>query len=277
MAVLRQRIALFLVAVTLLWPAERALAQVAAEPAATPGQGPGLGTVSTTSLIQIMRQGGPLMYGTLLCSIISLVFVFERLISLRRGRVIPEPFVKRILHQLREGQLDREQALQLCKENKSPVAMAFAGALRKWGRPSVEVEQGLIDAGERVTTELRRYLRVFSSVSTITPLLGLLGTVFGMISSFNAIASSRALGRPEQLAGGIAEALLNTAFGLGVAIPALVFYWFFVGLVDRRIIEIDSLGQELVEIISAEGMADNLPSRSARNRRRETDVSRQAS
>lgn len=276
MAFLRQRIALFLLAVALLWPAERALAQVAAEQAPA-AQGQGLGTVSTTSLIQIMRQGGPLMYGTLLCSIISLVFVFERLISLRRGRVIPEPFVKRILHQLREGQLDREQALQLCKENKSPVAMAFAGALRKWGRPSVEVEQGLIDAGERVTTELRRYLRVFSSVSTITPLLGLLGTVFGMISSFNAIASSRALGRPEQLAGGIAEALLNTAFGLGVAIPALVFYWFFVGLVDRRIIEIDSLGQELVEIISAEGMADSLPSRSARNRRRETEVSRQAS
>jgi biopolymer transport protein ExbB len=267
---------MFLVAVTLLWPAEQALAQAAAGPA-QPAQGPGLGTVSTTSLIQIMRQGGPLMYGTLLCSIISLVFVFERLISLRRGRVIPDPFVKRILHQLREGQLDREQALELCKENKSPVAMAFAGALRKWGRPSVEVEQGLIDAGERVTTELRRYLRVFSSVSTITPLLGLLGTVFGMISSFNAIASSRALGRPEQLAGGIAEALLNTAFGLGVAIPALVFYWFFVGLVDRRIIEIDSLGQELVEIISAEGMQDNAPSRSARARRRENEVSRQAS
>ena len=121
------------------------------------------------------------------------------------------------------------------------------------------MEQGLIDAGERVTTDLRRYLRVFSSVSTITPLLGLLGTVFGMISSFNAIASSRALGRPEQLAGGIAEALLNTAFGLAVAIPALIFYWFFVGLVDRRIVEIDSLGQELVEMISAEGLQENAP------------------
>jgi biopolymer transport protein ExbB len=103
-----------------------------------------------------------------------------------------------------------------------------------------------------------------------------LGTVFGMFSSFNAIASSRALGRPEQLAGGIAEALLNTAFGLGVAIPALIFYWFFVGLVDRRIIEIDALGQELVELISAEGLQENAP-RTARTRRRESEVSRQAS
>ncbi len=269
--------ALLLLTAGLLFLPTTAWAQAADVPAAAPPREPGLDTVSTNNLIKIMQQGGPLMYGTLLCSIVSLVFVFERLISLRRGRVIPEPFVKRILHQLREGQLSREEALELCKENKSPVAMAFAGALRKWGRPSVEVEQGLIDAGERVTTELRRYLRVFSSVSTITPLLGLLGTVFGMISSFNAIASSRALGRPEQLAGGIAEALLNTAFGLGVAIPALVFYWFFVGLVDRRIIEIDSLGQELVEMISAEGLQENAPARTARTRRRETDVSRQAS
>jgi biopolymer transport protein ExbB len=235
------------------------------------------GTIPTTSLIKIMQDGGVLMYPILLCSIISLVFVFERAISLRRGRVIPDPFVKRFLHQLREGQLDREQALQLCEENKSPVAMVFAGAVRKWGRPGVEVEQAQIDAGERVTNELRRYLRVFNSVSTISPLLGLLGTVFGMIAAFNAIATSKALGRPELLASGISEALLTTAFGLTVAIPALIFYWLFVSIVDRRIIEIDALGQELVRLISADGMVDAMPAKTARTRRREStaEVTRQ--
>jgi biopolymer transport protein ExbB len=224
-----------------------------------------------------MQDGGVLMYPILLCSIISLVFVFERAISLRRGRVIPDPFVRRFLHQLREGQLDREQALQLCEENKSPVAMVFASAVRKWGRPSVEVEQALIDGGERVTNDLRRYLRVFNGVSTVSPLLGLLGTVFGMIAAFNAIATSKALGRPELLASGISEALLTTAFGLAVAIPALIFYWLFVSLVDRRIIEIDALGQELVRLISADGMADSLPAKTARSRRREStaEVTRQ--
>lgn len=234
----------------------------------------GQGTIPTTSLVTIMRDGGVLMWPILICSIISLVFVFERTISLRRGRVIPDPFVKRFLHQLREGQLDREQALKLCEENKSPVAMVFAGAVRKWGRPSVEVEQALIDTGERVTTDLRRYLRVFNGVATVSPLLGLLGTVFGMIAAFNAIATSKAQGRPELLASGISEALLTTAFGLAVAIPALIFYWMFVSTVDRRIIEIDSLGQELVNLIAADGVPDSAPAKS-RTRRREPEVSRQ--
>jgi biopolymer transport protein ExbB len=234
-------------------------------------------TIPTSSLMRILQDGGVLMYPILLCSIISLVFLFERTISLRRGRVIPDPFVKRFLHQLREGQLDREQALALCEENGSPVAQVFAGAVRKWGRPGVEVEQALIDAGERVTNELRRYLRVFNGVSTVSPLLGLLGTVFGMIEAFNAIATSKALGRPELLASGISEALLTTAFGLAVAIPALIFYWLFVSIVDRRIIEIDSLGQELVRLISAEGSVDAMPAKAARSRRREPapEVSRQ--
>jgi biopolymer transport protein ExbB len=236
------------------------------------------GTIPTTNFVKVFHDGGVLMYPILLCSIVSLVFVFERTISLRRGRVIPDPFVKRFLHQLREGQLDREQALTLCEENSSAVATVFAAAVRKWGRPAVEVEQALIDSGERVTNDLRRYLRIFNGVATISPLLGLLGTVFGMIAAFNAIATSKALGRPELLASGISEALLTTAFGLTVAIPALLFYWIFVSLVDRRIIEIDALGQELVALISAEGLQENPPSRAARTRRREAaEVSRQAS
>ena len=168
----------------------------------------------------------------------------------------PRPFVRRFLEQLAQRQLDRDEALELCEENRSPVAEVFAAAVRKWGRPAVEVEQAIIDAGERVTNGLRRYLRLFNGVATISPLLGLLGTVVGMIRAFNAIATADAMGRPELLADGISQALLTTAAGLTVAIPALIVYLFFVSRVDRLIIDIDALGQQLVDLISAEALAE---------------------
>ena len=208
--------------------------------------------IPTKDLWNIVQDGGLLMIPIAFCSLILVAFVFERTISLRRGRVIPKPFVKRFMQQMRDGELEREQALQLCEENGSPVAAVFAGAVRKWGRPAVEVEQAVIDAGERTTNGLRRYLRVLNGVATISPLLGLLGTVVGMIRAFNAIATSDALGRPELLANGIGQALLTTAAGLSVAIPALIFYMYFVSRVDRLIIDIDALGQELVDLVSAE-------------------------
>ena len=208
--------------------------------------------IPTTDLQKIIHDAGPLMYAILLCSFLLVAFTLERTVSLRRSRVIPKPFVTRFLQQLREGQLDREQALELCEENGSPVSQVFAGAVRKWGRPGVEVEQGVIDAGERVTNGLRHYLRVFYGVATVGPLLGLMGTVLGMIQTFNVIAAADALGRAELLAGGIAKALLNTAGGLAVAIPASIFYVFFVSRVDRLVIEIDRLAQEVVNVISAE-------------------------
>lgn len=209
--------------------------------------------IPTRHLLGILKDGGLLMLPILFSSFVLVVFVFERCISLRRGRVIPGPFVKRFLHQLREGELDRESALSICEENGSPIAEVFAAAVRKWGRPTVEVEQAVLDAGERAVTGLRRYLRVLNGVATVSPLLGLLGTVFGMIQAFNAIATSQAMGRPELLASGISEALLTTAAGMAVAIPALICYLFFVGRVDQLTIEIDALGQDVVAEIAADG------------------------
>src|SRR6185437_4342609 len=219
------------------------------------------------NLLQIMKAGGILMIPILFCSFIMLVFVFERAVALRRGRVIPGPFVKRFLHQLGEGQLDREQALRLCEENRSPVARVFAAAVRKWGKPAVEVEQAVLDAGERASNGLRKYVRVFNAVSTITPLMGLLGTVFGMIRAFNDISTSDAMGRPEFLARGISEALITTAAGLSIAIPALVCYLFFLSRVDQLIVELDALGQEVVAAVSAEGPQAGGASKPARPRR----------
>ena len=225
--------------------------------------------IPTGDLRKIIRDAGPLMYAILLCSFLLVAVLLERSISLRRRRVIPKPFVTRFLQQLREGQLNRTEALELCETNGSPVAQVFAGAVRKWGRPGVEVEQGVIDAGERATNGLRRYLRVFYGVATVGPLLGLMGTVLGMIQTFNAIAAADALGRTGLLAGGIAKALLNTAGGLAVAIPASIFYVFFVSRVDRWVIEIDRLAQEVVNLISAEELQERrLHQRSCGERRR---------
>jgi len=210
--------------------------------------------IPTRHLLDIFEDGGMLMLPLVGCSFILVVFVFERLITLRRGRVIPRPFVKRFLHQLRSGELNQQAAMEICQESRSPVADVFAAAVRKWGRPAVEVEQALLDAGERAVNGLRRYLRVFNGVATVSPLLGLLGTVVGMIRAFNAIATSSAMGRPELLASGISQALLTTAAGLSIAIPALICYLYFVSRVDQLIIEIDALGQNVVEVVSAEGL-----------------------
>jgi biopolymer transport protein ExbB len=208
--------------------------------------------IPTHNLARAMVDGGPLMIALGFCSLLVITFVLERVISLRRSRVIPKPFVTRMLQQIGDGEIDRAQALELCEQNGSPIALVFAGAVRKWGRPSVEVEQAAIDAGERAANQLRRYLRVFFGVANVGPLLGLMGTVLGMIETFNAIAAHDALGRGEMLAGGIAKALLNTAGGLAVAIPATIFYVVFLSRIDRLIMDIDSLSQQLVNLISAE-------------------------
>lgn len=246
-----------------------------AEPAANavdtaPAAGFDTQRIPDKNMWEIFRAGGILMYPIALCSFILVVFVFERTISLRRPRVIPAPFVKRFMHQMREGQLNRDQALQLCEENKSAVADVFAGAVRKWGRPSVEVEQAILDSGERAVNGLRRYVRVFNAVATVTPLLGLLGTVFGMIHTFNAVAGQGAMGNPTLLASGISEALLTTAAGLTVAIPALTCYLYFISRVDQLVIDLDALGQELVGLISAEAIQESTQTKAPRASRRES-------
>lgn len=221
------------------------------------------------SLLKVLRDGGPLMFPIGVCSFLLLVFSFERLVNLRRGRIIPRPFVKRIVEQLADGELPRDRALELCEQNGSLIARVFAAGLRKWGKPSVEVEQAILDEGERVGNELRKYLRLINGISTVSPLLGLLGTVLGMIQAFDAIALVDPAQDPKALVAlGLSEALITTAAGMAVAIPALIIYLFIAGVVDRRITEIDSLGVEVVNCISAEALAGG-DRKAARARRRE--------
>src|SRR5688572_2752092 len=217
--------------------------------------------IPTLSVFDMLVAVGPLMIPILLASFVMLLIVFERLICLRGRRVAPRLFVERFLLQLREGALDRNDALDRCEDNSSHVAQVFAAAVRKWGKPAVEVEQAVLDEGERIANNLRRYLRVLNGVSTVSPLLGLLGTVWGMIQSFNVIATSPAMGRAEMLAGGISVALITTAAGLLIAIPAMIFYLYFVGRVDSLIMEIDDHGQDLVSLISLEALEERKTTR----------------
>lgn len=191
-----------------------------------------------------------------LATLIAIWFTTERVVVLRKGRVIPKPFVQRFLKLLEEGELERDEALQICEENGSPVAMVFAHGVRKWGKPSVEVEQAIIDGGERQVSSLRRHLRVINGVATVTPLIGLLGTVWGMLESFNQVAIAGAMGGTEMLASGIALALVTTAAGLIVAIPSLIAYMYLSGRVDSLVMIMDDLAQQVVHSISAEALAD---------------------
>lgn len=191
-----------------------------------------------------------------LATLIALWFTTERVVVLRRGRVIPKPFVQRFLKLLEEGELDRDEALQVCEENGSPVANVFAHGVRKWAKPSVEVEQAIIDGGERQISALRRHLRVINGVATVTPLIGLLGTVWGMLEAFHQIADSGAMGGTKELASGIALALVTTAAGLVIAIPSLIAYMYLSGRVDGLVMEMDELAQKVVQNVSAEGLAE---------------------
>lgn len=211
------------------------------------------GNASVSNLLGTIQQGGPMLIPLAACSFLLFVFVFERSISLRRGRVVPGPFVHRFIDQLQNGELNQRSALERCRENGSPVAEVFAAGVVKWDRPAVEVEQAIIDAGERVSMGLRRYLRLFNGIATISPLIGLLGTVLGMIRAFNVIATADAMGRPDLLAGGISQALLTTAAGLTVAIPAYVVHLYFSGRADKLVTEIDRYSQDVVNAVAIDG------------------------
>jgi biopolymer transport protein ExbB len=221
--------------------------------------------IPTGNLLATIRDGGILMVPLLACSFALAVFGIERAVSLRTSRVVPRIFVSRFIEQIQAGELSRGAALDACDENGSPAARVFAAAVRRWGKPSVEIEQAAIDACEREINHLRRYRRVFNGVATIGPLLGLLGTVFGLIRSFNDVASAGAMGRPDLLAKGFGEALITTAMGLLVAIPAMVLHWVFTSRVDRLAMRLDETCQQVIDEISQEAMGE---SRAADTKRR---------
>ncbi|MEZ6062257.1 MAG: MotA/TolQ/ExbB proton channel family protein [Planctomycetaceae bacterium] len=247
-------------ALAVAWQNSEADAPGVAEPS-TNADEPTTGVQSSSAIPsspqEIVRAIGipfALVFG--IASVVALWSAIERLVLLRRRRVIPRAFVDRFLMHLRSGRMDKPNAITVCQQNGSPMAEVFLHGVRKWGKPSVEIEQAVIDGGERQISQLKKRLRVLNGVATLTPLIGLLGTVIGMIQAFNDIAASNAMGQAQELASGIAMALLTTAVGLFIAIPALTAYMYLSGRIDALVMEMDRLGQELVHLISAEALRE---------------------
>jgi biopolymer transport protein ExbB len=177
-------------------------------------------------------------------------FGIERAISLRRKRVLPPAIVSRVRAVIASpgGTFNAGSLQSQIEVSTSPLSRILCAGLRKTGRPVADVEKAIQYAGEREVGRLRRNGRVLSVVAGVAPLLGLLGTVFGMIQAFITVASrEEALGRTELLAEGIYQALVTTAVGLSVAIPALVLYHIFAEKADRLVAEMDDIAIELVD------------------------------
>lgn len=229
-------------------PVDPAADQVEGEATAGDEQASGV-----SAIFQQVAAGGWLMVPLGICSLVVFSLTLERLVALRRGRVIPRPFVRRFTECVEDGQLSFEEAQQICEEFDCPVAEVFQAAVKRWGRPMMEIEQAVIDAGDRVSDGLTRFLRVFHAISNVAPLIGLLGTVLGMIEAFETMSGGGAVGA-DLLAAGISTALVTTAGGLFVAIPAYLAYMYFAAVSDRYLNEIDRLCQRVIDCISAEGL-----------------------
>lgn len=215
--------------------------------AAAPAAG-GTGGVEISSVWDFIVKGGPVMIPIGLASLIGLAVFVERAICLRRAAVIP-PGLIQALRPLMNGQRGRQgAALDLCQRDGSPIALVLFAAIRHLHEPPERLEKRVFEAGEREVFKLRKNVRVLSVITSVSTLLGLLGTIFGMIRAFQTVAASPdALGRTELLARGIYEALITTCAGLIVAIPALIAYHWILARIDALVTEIDRLALEFID------------------------------
>ncbi|MDR1920315.1 MAG: MotA/TolQ/ExbB proton channel family protein [Candidatus Adiutrix sp.] len=198
-------------------------------------------------LIDLMNRGGWVMYPLLLCSLAGLALVCERLLALRRSRVVPRAFLVSA-SQLLDRRLYNEVAF-LCQEGETAAARLVRLALKMAGRSGAAFKSAMEEAGRRETVDLMRHLGALHLVASISPLLGLLGTVSGMIAAFNSIAVE-GIGSPGLLAGGISEALLTTAAGLCVAIPALVAHRALLSRAATLSHDLEDLASDLMEALT---------------------------
>lgn len=213
---------------------------------APPTAGPGPGA-TINSVWDFALKGGILMIPIALCSLVAMALVVERLLTIRRSRIIPEGFLDTLRPLVRDG-ANRAKLVEHCRARPSPFSRICEAGVRHWDRPLEQVEKAISDAGLREVAVMRKHLRALSVIASIAPLLGLLGTIFGMIKAFQTVAiSGEALGRTELLAEGIYEAMITTAAGLIVAIPTVIMYNIIASRIDRLVLEMDGECLELVE------------------------------
>jgi len=202
------------------------------------------------TLLEFAIAGGWVMLILCICSIVWVGFFVERLIVLRRKKVIPQELIAGLRNLLGTMPFDRDRASALVGQHPSPAATIFKAAIERLHLPLERIEKGVHNAATQEIFQLRDRLWIFATVSTVAPLLGLLGTVIGLVQTFREVAVS-GLGAGATLAPGIYEALVTTVGGLATAIPALVIYYWLQARVDAYVHEIDRMVVEIVDTKSA--------------------------
>jgi biopolymer transport protein ExbB len=211
-------------------------------------------TVDRGSIRQLILQANPMLWLLVACSIITMGYALERLVALRKERVVPTEFVDRFLERLSSGKLDRDRAIELCKAHDSPVARVFAYVVKAWGQPALAIRQIVAYDAAGEVVELKRNVRILNAMATIGPLLGLLGTVVGIIQSFDALGGRVGPAKGEALAHGISLALVATAFGLVIALFAVAMYYHLLSRVDRLARELDAAARRVIDLVCAEAI-----------------------
>lgn len=198
-------------------------------------------------MFEIISSGGIVIWPIILCSIIVMAIIGERFWALRKDVIIPKSLVAEVWKWMDEGKLDNQRLVFL--RNHSLLGYIFASGLVHRNRS--KMKSSMEDAGRQVAAKLEKHLNILGTIAEIAPLLGLLGTISGMIKMFTAIGEV-GLGNPLVLSNGISEALITTAAGLIVAIPAFIFYRYFRARVDHLTLSMEQEAVRLIELLDAE-------------------------
>lgn len=201
-------------------------------------------------MFAILQAAGWPIWFLLAASIIAVALIIERSISLRSKRIIPPRLFDQVVDLHRRQGVNGEVLERLAKD--SPLGTVLAAGLRNQKSSRYVMKEAIEEAGRAVAHEMERFLTTLGTIATAAPLLGLFGTVIGMIEIFGSQAPSGA--NPQQLAHGISIALYNTAFGIAIAIPSLIFYRHFKNKVDTFVVEMELLASKLVDILQGERM-----------------------
>jgi biopolymer transport protein ExbB len=199
---------------------------------------------SQWTIISLFKKGGITMYPILFCSILSLAICLERLYHLRSKKIIDPEFLDNI--QKYWYRHETKMAISTCQKYDISISRILRAGLFRFGQGFREIERAIEGAGQHETSLLTSNLRILGAIANIVPMLGLLGTVLGMIKAFNVISQS-GTGNPGLVASGIAEALITTAAGLMIGIPTLAAYHFFRGKVDNFVFHMEEISLKLLE------------------------------
>jgi len=197
-------------------------------------------------VFELVQAGGWLMLPIIICSIAALAIIGERFWTLRRDKIVPADLVPQVWQWLKEGKLDSEKLESL--EGHSPLGRVLAAGLINHKESREVMKESIEEAGHQVVLDLERFLNALGTIASISPLLGLLGTVIGMIDVFSVITVQGA-NDTSQLAGGIWKALITTAAGLSVAIPSLIMYRFFRARVNELVLKMEEESLKMVEVL----------------------------